>query len=602
MLPLDILVKNMSVRRVIIIFFFIFIVILFLSYPESIIISTEEEEYAYIYDFYVSNTTIPVGATLNISMEYFLNYNPETSDGFASIIITKNGYTLMERYNYEMGHVLWTEKYIIDPTTFSPGSNGTTITVSGFVTIIGSSYYQESREIDVLIKRAEPMLIEMNYSNTILYNQSFWISAIVVNSYNTSYTLSNVQLRLIIKNTTNDVYNSTAVTDEQGFFYFSDTSSNLIVGNYTLEIIFEGNEDYLPFNISLPLVVCNRTSDLNVYLTNETVYASNMEYGFLSEINITVSYIDVESNLPLKNYAIECYLNGTLVYCKSSIVSENYSFIIIAPETPGKYILEICATKQNYIYSRKKIAILVLPRELLILNMSINKVYFRGENTSYPIYIGIENKLKFTIMDKLSLCPIVNTSKLSFELSILNSNSNTCVIHAKIISSGFLADNTTYLMFLLPINIIAMNNVSLLLTVRVNSLSYKELQTLFKNLNLTIFQEALYELSISSLDVISGDFFNASLSLNIFGETLNDTLSLDIYIDNIRYLSEEFKIPLNLTIPININTEGLTRGEHTLGISLYYMSENINKLLADILVHFYVWDCTKTNLMIIILD
>ena len=552
------------------------------------LISSGTSDYAYISSLKISNSSVPITASINVSMTYTLVYDSLTSLGYAKIelIDPVKNVILASKINYTTGDVSWKVSFYLDPSIFHNLTDGV-ISVVGKVVIDGSYYYEDTAIENFTLRKAETLINITASPSIIYYNNSFVIQGELINVDNVTWLMNSCVISLSVENANKEVLiESETKTNSTGHFYFSFYNTSLSPSNYSLILEFNGSYTFKNATNVVTLRIVPRIARIISYLNSSNLYTSSTSQDIPEYISVSVQLIDEIENESLMYYLLRIFLNESLIFSKN-VTSFSINESILLPDVPGTYFLTLVAKKTNYDIGNVTYLINLQPRPVSYFSLKINN----SSITNSTLYFGSINFLSIHIIDFLTNNSITNSTAISSQIRVFDSIT-TSFLNCTLISSNFSSEGIITLKFIMPFNIYLeyLNNsfttksYTLMITITLNDPAYDALVILINMSELSFQLRFISEIKVNNLNVEKGN--NLSLSLSVFlHDVTNTSLTVYLSIDDTSFKTENVSANTNFYLNISINTESLSIGAHNIYISFCYSFNEI-KLLQ---VTFWVW-------------
>jgi hypothetical protein len=331
-----------------------------------------------------------VGETIEMVARLIADFSPEGWCYVSFATVTDLGPAFADEYfiSASPNPRMLNSSYTILPEDTNPGENGTTAHVLFNVEIFDTVSQGDHENITITITRGHltvipvtPLIVQSDNNMTLISR--------VVSIHNNNVEYPNEPINVQIDNPSSEtILDFNTTTSSNGSFNFDWNSSMGLPGTYNLIVSGIGNEDFLGFSKSLPLLVVPTASNLTIISVPSSIQCQSPDGTHFENVNITVrheaaDFRGITDSTILWNTGFN---NGIM----TNLGEGFYTTLIPFQIPPGVYTINVTTSNPQYQTDNQLVPIVANENILHFYPVQMNISAIHGNSTSIEFTIEEE--------------------------------------------------------------------------------------------------------------------------------------------------------------------------------------------------------------------
>ncbi len=364
-----------------------------ISLSVIIILSLTLSATAFYFDFQSFETdkmVYEVGETIEMVARLIADFSPEGWCYVSFATVTDLGPAFADEYfiSASPNPRMLNSSYTILPEDTNPGENGTTAHVLFNVEIFDTVSQGDHENITITITRGHltvipvtPLIVQSDNNMTLISQ--------VVSIHNDNVEYTNEPINVQIDNPSSEtILDFNTTTSSNGSFNFDWNSSMGLPGTYNLIVSGIGNEDFLGFSKSLPLLVVPTASNLTIISVPSSIQCQSPDGTHFENVNITVrheaaDFRGITDSTILWNTGFN---NGIM----TNLGEGFYTTLIPFQIPPSVYTINVTTSNPQYQTDNQLVPIVANENILHFYPVQMNISAIHGNSTSIEFTIEEE--------------------------------------------------------------------------------------------------------------------------------------------------------------------------------------------------------------------
>ncbi len=364
-----------------------------ISLSVIIILSLTLSATAFYFDFQSFETdkmVYEVGETIEMVARLIADFSPEGWCYVSFATVTDLGPAFADEYfiSASPNPRMLNSSYTILPEDTNPGENGTTAHVLFNVEIFDTVSQGDHENITITITRGHltvipvtPLIVQSDNNMTLISR--------VVSIHNNNVEYPNEPINVQIDNPSSEtILDFNTTTSSNGSFNFDWNNSMGLPGTYNLIVSGIGNEDFLGFSKSLPLLVVPTASNLTIISVPSSIQCQSPDSTHFENVNITVrheaaDFRGITDSTILWNTGFN---NGIM----TNLGEGFYTTLIPFQIPPGVYTINVTTSNPQYQTDNQLVPIVANENILHFYPVQMNISAIHGNSTSIEFTIEEE--------------------------------------------------------------------------------------------------------------------------------------------------------------------------------------------------------------------